>query len=496
MSILSKIASTLADTDSYKLSHPWMYPEALEMSAYFTYRKPLHSDDHRIVHFGQRHIFEELLSQRITMEDIELMDFYTSKHMAGGVQFEWPRDLWVKVVEENGGYLPYKVWMLPEGTVTLPNVPGYFMTAPRPYDRLITWMESAMMRMWSGATTATRSAHIHNRLSKFFSRSVDEGEIWRLTYALQDFGSRGVSSKESGAIAGSGHLLSFDGTDNINAAIMSSFWAKAIVGQSVYASEHSVMTAWPTEEDALEHFVSNVCPPGSILSCVADTYDYDNFIWNIVPKFVEKLRAKGIYFVVRPDSGDPVKCVVDGLRAMDKAFGSKVNSLGYKVIDGAGVIQGDGIDEAKLIEIATAVEEAGYSAQCVVYGMGGGLLQKQNRDSLSAANKLCSIRDMDGTYRNAMKLPKEDGDKFSLPGLMYVKNVGGVPTVFPGAPDAPGSMLKLVWDMGPVGYEWDDFNAVRDNLKASWAAHPEKGNHLSPEMEAVVRKEIAFRRGL
>ncbi len=39
------------------------------------------------------------------------------------------------------------------------------------------------------------------------------------------------------------------------------------------------------------------------------------------------------------------------------------------------MIQGDGINIKTLAEIAQAVEKAGYSAQNVAYGMGGGLLQ-------------------------------------------------------------------------------------------------------------------------
>lgn len=64
------------------------------------------------------------------------------------------------------------------------------------------------------------------------------------------------------------------------------------------------------------------------------------------------------------------------LVAADKVFGSTVNKLGFKVINGCGIIQGDGIDLEVLRTIAGAIEAAGYSAENVAYGMGGGLLQK------------------------------------------------------------------------------------------------------------------------
>ena len=101
--------------------------------------------------------------------------------------------------------------------------------------------------------------------------------------------------------------------------------------------------------------------------------------------------------VLRPDSGDPVQTVVLGLRAAEKVFGCDINSKGFKVPRGCSVIQGalavhpvavvvllsptrrdagDGINAATLELIIDAVHEAGFSAQSVGYGMGGGLLQK------------------------------------------------------------------------------------------------------------------------
>lgn len=73
-------------------------------------------------------------------------------------------------------------------------------------------------------------------------------------------------------------------------------------------------------------------------------------------------------------------CVLSqGLQALDKVFGSDVNTKGYKVIRGAGVIQGDGINIVAIGKIQSAVMAAGFSAENVAFGMGGGLLQRVNR---------------------------------------------------------------------------------------------------------------------
>jgi nicotinamide phosphoribosyltransferase len=46
-------------------------------------------------------------------------------------------------------------------------------------------------------------------------------------------------------------------------------------------------------------------------------------------------------------------------------FGSDLNSKGFKVIRGCGVIQGDGISYDEIKRILNAVKDAGFSAQNV-----------------------------------------------------------------------------------------------------------------------------------
>lgn len=97
------------------------------------------------------------------------------------------------------------------------------------------------------------------------------------------------------------------------------------------------------------------------------------------------------------------------------------------------------------------------TAQCtlqsVAFGMGGGLLQKVNRDTMSFATKLSHITYADGTEADLMKLPKSDTAKSSLPGIMAVKRVNGVPTAFPaegGHVSADQNLLQVMWNKGPV----------------------------------------------
>jgi len=177
--------------------------------------------------------------------------------------------------------------------------------------------------------------------------------------------------------------------------------------------------------------------------------------------------------VVRPDSGDPIEAVLMGLQACAKVFGYDTNKKGYKVIRGASVIQGDGISIHEIKKILIAAEKEGFSAENMVFGMGAGLLQKLNRDTMSFACKLCYIQYKDGTERDVMKFPKTDSGKFSLPGILKVeRDENFVPKILCGSEEDVGSknnLLKVVYDHGPVkNFKWDDFTTVRERVNFEW----------------------------
>lgn len=491
----------LMDTDSYKLSHTAMYPDAKSMSEYFTFRGPLEYVDQRINFVGVRYMYEKILSRKITWKDIAQADAYTATHSAGGRQFEWPRDLWIRVINELGGNLPLKVVALRDGETIYAQTPGFIVTAEAPYERLVSWFETQMMRLWSPATTATKSALIRTVLAQHFEQSVDEEDMWRLSYAMQDFGSRGTGSAETSMTAGMGYLSVFDGSDNIISAMLCTRYnggvtvGKGVIGQSVIASEHSVMTAWEDEDAALTKLIE-ITPEGDILSCVADTIDYENFLWNVIPRHAEAIKAKKIFFVTRPDSGNPLLCVLEGLRALDAVFGHRVNKKGFKVLNGAAILQGDGIDPEMLERIAEAVSLAGWSAQCVIYGMGGGLLQKQNRDSMRTAMKLCETVLLDGTVKNCMKAPKTDSTKGSLAGMMQVNLVNGIPMVFPKGAHWEDNrvevdMLEEIWNRGPTDYVFETWAQVRERHLRTWNARPQKFDPVSTQMNEKTARVAA-----
>jgi nicotinamide phosphoribosyltransferase len=128
--------------------------------------------------------------------------------------------------------------------------------------------------------------------------------------------------------------------------------------------------------------------------------------------------------------------------------------------------------------------------------MGGGLLQRVNRDTLSLATKLCHIVYADGSAVDTMKAPKTGPEKGSLPGVLAVKRVDGVPTAFPAEEVAPADdLLQVVYDGRPLAVQWESFDALRARVEREWTSLPPTADVLSPSLKAK-RAAVAERLGV
>ena len=144
--------------------------------------------------------------------------------------------------------------------------------------------------------------------------------------------------------------------------------------------------------------------PGAIFATVIDSYDAINFLRNYTPLFKDRLIESGATWVLRPDSGDPIKMPVQCVIELEKVFGTTVNKKGYKVLNNVRVIQGDGIVPEQVTEILNNLMELGYSASNMAFGMGGGLLQKNNRDTHKFALKCSAVR-VNNVWQDVYKDP-------------------------------------------------------------------------------------------
>jgi nicotinamide phosphoribosyltransferase len=148
--------------------------------------------------------------------------------------------------------------------------------------------------------------------------------------------------------------------------------------------------------------------------------------------------------VIRPDSGDPAEEVLSVAQWVDEAFGSTVNEKGYKVLNNVAIIHGDGIDdECSFESVLKTLTDAGFSADNVAFGMGGGLLQKLNRDTYKFAMK-CSAVKVNGEWRDVFKDPKGAPWKASKKGRF---------TVTKDFTEVPVGQCAEGWDLMETLYE-------------------------------------------
>lgn len=482
-------------TDSYKAGHPEQYPEAKRMVAYGEFRAPYRGakDDQRFVFFGMRYLVETYLERRWTEEEVERAAQFYLTHNAAYTAFPFPKQLFLKFIRENNGYFPVRVQALPEGTCAHIHTPVYQITAEGEYSRLVTFLETILTHVWYPSTVATLSRRTRDLVEKAFAESVDDEDAWMVDFKLHDFGFRGCTSVEQSIVGGCAHLLSFLGSDTMSAAYYAQFHLNRgqPVAQSIPATEHSVMTAWPSEREAILNMIHRY--GAGTFACVMDSYDYQGALDKVLPAIAAEKTAKGGFMVLRPDSGDPVDVVLAGLRAAEKCFGSVTNKKGYRKVSGAGVIQGDGINFEMVAAILAAVHKEKFSAASVTFGMGGGLLQKVDRDTMSFATKLSHIEEPSGAKRDVMKRPKTDSGKISFPGVLSVRRVNGIPTVFPAASadtavHAAGELLEVVYDHGPVkGRVWPTFAELRQRVKEQWTHLPRVHDPVSAELHAKVK---------
>ncbi len=404
----------ILDTDSYKSSHFMQYPPSMtRMMSYLESRGGTYPATR---FFGLQYVLKKYLSTHVTLEMVEEANAVLSAH---GEPF--PLEAWRLIATELGGKLPLEIRAVPEGTL-VPNH-NVLLTCTNTDERfpwLVSWFETMLMRVWYPTTVATQSYYIKKVIQNALEETSDDpsGEI---AFKLHDFGSRGVSSRESAGIGGLAHLLNFMGTDTLEALrVARNYYHSETAGFSIPAAEHSTVTSWGKENEleAYRHAVKMFAKPGALFAVVSDSYDLKNAInhfWGEALR--EQIISSGATLVVRPDSGDPPAVVRMAVKALDAKFGHKVNSKGYKVLNHVRVIQGDGINEESIKEILAGIINEQYSATNVGFGMGGALLQKVDRDTQRFAYK-ASAGIVGGVYRPIYKDPVTDPRKRSKDGVL------------------------------------------------------------------------------
>lgn len=463
------ILSIILETDSYKLNHWRMYhPDTEAVYSYFESRNGAKYPE--TVFFGLQAIMKRYLQgQVVTMADIEEADEFCDAHF--GIKGMFNREMWEHIVKAHGGRLPVRIKAVPEGTpVQVGNVLMTVESLDPKCASLTNALESLLTHVWYSSNVATISRDIKKKLDWGFNRTASTKDL--LPFMLHDFGYRGATCSEASGMGGMGHLVNFMGTDTVPAVMYARrYYGEKMAGFSVAASEHSIMTG---EGEAGEYGVIRRLIekyPDGILSVVMDSYDIRKAIKYCGTYLRSEILARNGKFVFRPDSprfkGDSAADQILWIaQELEHYFGGTVNEKGCIVLNPkVGIIYGDGLSAEEIKESIDALDSAGFSVETCVYGMGGGLLQKHNRDTQRSAFK-SSAQKRNGVWHDVFKKPL-DVTKASKAGrLKLVKGQNGYVTVPTDceAAEAHDDQLVTVFQNGAITKEYT-FAEVRKNAE-------------------------------
>lgn len=405
----------ILNVDSYKASHYLQYPpQTSHVSSYIESRG---GDYEELVFFGLQAFIKEYLTKPITKEQIDQAEEIILAH---GLPFN--RQGWEYILHKHDGYLPLAIEAIPEGTVIpTKNVLLQVVNTDPQCFWLPNYIETALLRgIWYPTTVATLSWHIKQIIAQALEKTADN--LDSLPFKLHDFGARGASSYETSTLGGAAHLVNFLGTDTLASILaIRKYYHEPLAGFSIPAAEHSTITSWgkDRETDAYENMLKQFSGQGKLVAVVSDSYN----LWHAIDEIwgnqlKQQVINNGGTIVIRPDSGNPVDVVCQTIEMLMGKFGYFVNSKGYRQLpDYLRVIQGDGIAQDTIDLILKAMMERKLSAENIAFGMGGGLLQKVNRDTLKFAMKASAAK-INNVWCDVFKAPVTDSGKTSKKGRL------------------------------------------------------------------------------
>lgn len=375
-------AMALLLSDTYKQCHDRMYPKGLtKLVSYWIPRKSMLKNQDKMVFFGLQAFIKKYL--------IEYFDEHFFSLSDSEIYFEYSDSMDTQIGRGNYdfeklfslhklGYLPLEIKALPEGTLVSMGVPCIEITNTHDgFAWLVQWIECILqVELWKPCCHATIGYMYRQIANKWYEKTVVEVSP---AMACADFGMRGMSCMEEATRCSAAWMLSFNKTSTIPAIkYVSKYYyndcAVNGLGIGAVSTEHSVMGAnyaMDGDEITFVKRLLNELYPNTSFSMVSDTYDYWNMINNILPQVKDDIMRHNGKLLVRPDSGDIVDISVKTVERLWEIFGGTVNEKGYKVLDPhIGIIYGDGCTLANIDTIWRELEERGFAANCIAYGVG------------------------------------------------------------------------------------------------------------------------------
>jgi len=405
-------------SDAYKYSHHKFYPEKIEVVR--SYLESRGGKFENTVFYGLQIYLKEFLEGiAITAEDVdEAYEILGDEKGVFGRDDVFDRTKFDYIVKEHGGRLPILIKAAPEGTVVdFKNVLMTIENTDINCAWLTNFLETILLQVWYPITVATLSREVKKIALKYLQKTTTHDATtldFMLGFVLNDFGFRGVSSVQSARNGGSAHLVNFKGSDTTIAnLVIKDIYNSDFRGAGIPATEHSIMTIKGEEgEIDMIRRVLETFPTGMV-ACVCDSYDIfrtcSQYLGSELKDLIMSRPAEaGNAFVVRPDSGDPAMTLKEVFKILFDKFGYTTNDKGYKILPPQiRVIQGDGVNINSIAKIYAMLDDLKISAENLVFGMGGKLLQADiNRDTQNFATKASSVM-IDGVEHDVVKSPTE-----------------------------------------------------------------------------------------
>jgi len=491
-------------SDSYKLTHQYNGNGETLVSTYAHITPRVgKSGPGQVVAVGQMHIASFMASLVVKPEHLAEIKDFCDAHFGPGV---YQGDMWEKIVA-GGGKIPMRIKAVPEGTV-VPRGTAIMVVESTTVPEAVPFFEAQLQRIWYPTSVATRATEYRAIVHKWLNNTTNPDLIPLIfSSRIHDFGARACVAEGGAEIGGMAAIeAGLGGSDTVAGVVhvmklmpdIDPATGKAkMPAFSVAAGEHNVAMSRGKDGEMIPFEIALDTYPTGILSWPIDTYNTLEFVDAVTLPGTLRARlmsraafgaSKGLFTltVLRPDSpvlnADGTKmshaqtlCAIFARARVNlsdltpETGGVSVNSKGYFVLPSwLKVIYGDSVTTDDVEDIYTQLASDGnkWSAENIVFGVGGNLLQNGvTRGWLDFAMK-CSQQ----TYRKddtgeliVRNVGKMTPGKVSPVGRQKVITRGGQIMMVPEADGPEPDMMVVYYEDGRL-YNFEPLQTVRDRV--------------------------------
>ncbi len=350
--------------------------------------------DDRLIFHGLRRIVRDLFTQPVTHAEIDSALIFLRHAHAGGTEYSIDEGMWRNIVDHFDGRIPLNIEAMKDGQVFFPFEPCIQLTVPQEMNlgNLAVWFESKILHVWATTERVTTARWWYEYLyssCKASHPSWNDDKIHSaIKYMLHDFGDRAAICQQESEVLGTAHLVSgFAGTDTFSAGYLDYMETRDSWAESIHAGAHWSVSTFEKEMDFHEA-LNTLGKIKGITAHVSDTNNYYSMVDTLCEKMANEWKDNNNVIVIRPDSGDPSRCVLHVLRMCEKYNLFTEDVDGLKISTRIRWIQGDGMGWESMRDIMTDVIAAGWSPfGSGAFGVGGGLRNGLARDNTGMSLK-------------------------------------------------------------------------------------------------------------